>query len=102
MLSERLSGREESKNPIIRLIRNQRLFKVALLAAVALGVTGISSSSSNDSTGTSSSSNPTLRKVSTALFVALTVLQAFHTVVLAMDERKSQLFSCPSVAFNYD
>lgn len=97
MISELLSGREESKNPVIRLTRNRRLFKISLLAAVALGIVGLSSSSTSTSSGSGSSSNSILHKVSTAMFVVLTALQAFQTVILAMEETRSQSFSFPFV-----
>ncbi|KAF5318140.1 hypothetical protein D9619_012044 [Psilocybe cf. subviscida] len=88
---ELLSGREASRNPIIALTRNRRLFRVALIVAVALGIAGLSSSSSNSSTGSiGSGSNSTLHKVSTGIFVALTALQAFQTVILALEERRNR------------
>jgi hypothetical protein len=93
MISELLSGREESKNLIIRLTRNRRLFRLGLTVAVALGIAGSSMTSSNSNSSTGINSGSALRKVSTAIFVVLTALQAFQTVILAMEERQRQFFN---------
>lgn len=59
----------------IRLLRDRRLFHVVLLVAIILGIVGIS-------TTTSGQSSSTLRKASVGIFFALTVLQALNTLFL--------------------
>ncbi|KAF9477939.1 hypothetical protein BDN70DRAFT_944910 [Pholiota conissans] len=80
---EIMQNRPESSNPIIRLTKNRRLFRLTLLIAVILGVV---SSTSASKTGTFSSSGKTERQASTILFLILTLLQAFQTLLLAQME----------------
>ncbi|KAJ3502772.1 hypothetical protein NLJ89_g8734 [Agrocybe chaxingu] len=76
---ESLSDRPSPTNPIIRLTQNRRMFRLTLLVAVVIGVVASSLSSGGSSDSTSS----VLRKASTAIFLVLTVLQAFQTIYLA-------------------
>ncbi|KAH7924096.1 hypothetical protein BV22DRAFT_1130132 [Leucogyrophana mollusca] len=66
--------------PISRITRRRQLFRIALMAAVAVGITGAieatSSSASSRSTGT------TLRKVAIYIFLVLCILVAFQTILL--------------------
>ncbi|KDR82181.1 hypothetical protein GALMADRAFT_135541 [Galerina marginata CBS 339.88] len=76
---ELLSDRPPPRSPLLILIRNRRLFRLAMTAAVALGI-----SSSTIDNGQSSTAKA-LHKISIIIFLILTVLQAFQTVMLAMD-----------------
>ncbi|KIK02650.1 hypothetical protein K443DRAFT_5931 [Laccaria amethystina LaAM-08-1] len=85
---ELLKGTPPHRSFILRITRNRALFRLALTSAVALGITG---------TTMSQSSNPqtiktglTLRKVGTIIFLVLTVLQAFQTLILAKIELTSK------------
>ncbi|CAA7266695.1 unnamed protein product [Cyclocybe aegerita] len=76
---ESLSDRPPTTNPIIRLTQNRRMFRLALLVAVVIGVVAASGSNGGLNDNTSSA----LRKTSTSIFLVLTVLQAFQTIYLA-------------------
>lgn len=66
---------------ISRVMKNRRLFRVILIAAVALGTAGaVQATSANPKTGDS------LRVASTAIFLVLTVLTAHQTLHLAQAE----------------
>ncbi|KAF8963767.1 hypothetical protein BDZ97DRAFT_1819087 [Flammula alnicola] len=78
---EIMSDRPESNNPIIRLTKNRFLFRLTLTAAVALGIVAISSK-----TNPPSKTDQILHKVSTIIFLALTILQAFQTLLLTRME----------------
>ncbi|KJA18843.1 hypothetical protein HYPSUDRAFT_168757 [Hypholoma sublateritium FD-334 SS-4] len=80
---EIMLNRPESENPIIRLAKNRRLFRLALLIAVILVV---SSTSSTNSDGTVSNSSKTQHAVGVAIFLVLTAVQAFQTLILAKME----------------
>lgn len=88
--SEIVQNRPESSNPIVQLTKNRRLFRLGLLAAVILGIVASNQISSN---GIISHSGKVEREVSTILFLALTLLQAFQTVVLARMEHSSMYIS---------
>ncbi|TFK35428.1 hypothetical protein BDQ12DRAFT_655543 [Crucibulum laeve] len=74
-------------NIISSLTRNRKLFRLAMTAAVAIGITG--SSMSQDSSPQSVNTGSTLRKISAIIFLVLTVLQAYQTCVLARMEMTS-------------
>lgn len=91
-ISELLKGTPPHRSIILRITRNRALFRLALTSAVALGIAG---------TTMSQSSNPhtvntglTLRKVGTIIFLVLTVLQAFQTLILAKIELTSAYIFC--------
>lgn len=67
-------------NPISRITSNRHLIRIALIAAVALGITG-STEISSDSQSTRDTGN-TLRKVSAIIFLVVTALLAIHTLFL--------------------
>lgn len=72
-------------NPILRLTRNRGLFRLGLIVAVALGITGTSEenlSHNNDNVNTGTS----LRKASIYIFLVLTVLLVLQTLVLVREE----------------
>ena len=68
------------ENPILRITQNRRLFRVAILVALILG---IASSTTTNSNGSSSSTANTLHIASTVIFLVVTVLQAVQTIYLA-------------------
>jgi len=68
------------ENPILRITQNRRLFRLAILVALILG---IASSTSTNSDGSTSSTTSTLHIASTVLFLVVTVLQAVQTIFLA-------------------
>lgn len=76
---EVLSGRT-SRSPIARITSNRHLIRLALVAAVAIGITGTnlysSSKQSNIDLGL------TLRRVSAIIFLVVTALLAVHTLFL--------------------
>ncbi|KAF7329599.1 hypothetical protein MKEN_00222900 [Mycena kentingensis (nom. inval.)] len=75
-----------SRQPlIIRLTRNRHLFRIALMVAVALGVSGITSSTSSNPDKVETGSH--LRKASTILFIVLTAIQALQTALAFRDSR---------------
>ena len=76
-------NRPESANPIIRITKNRRLFRLALLVAVILV---ISATSSTNSDGTVSNSSKIQHEVGAIIFLVLTGLQAFQTLILAKME----------------
>ncbi|PPQ91306.1 hypothetical protein CVT25_006600 [Psilocybe cyanescens] len=77
---ELLCGGPPPRSPILVLVKNRRIFRLAMLVAVVLGVY---SASHNNGQGSTSSA---LHKVSIIIFLVLTVLQAFQTVMLARTE----------------
>ncbi|KAF4615433.1 hypothetical protein D9613_003543 [Agrocybe pediades] len=64
-------------NPVLLLIRNRRLFRLALVAGVVLGITALSINN-----GQMSNTTSTMHTVSVVIFLVLTVLQAFQTAIL--------------------
>ncbi|KAF5369143.1 hypothetical protein D9757_011065 [Collybiopsis confluens] len=89
LVVDRLELRESSTpathnpHPLMILLRNRKLFHLALTGGVIMGIIGIT-----NSTGSSpSSSGNNLRKASLAVFVVLTILQALQTFTLVMAER---------------
>ena len=69
-------------SPIFRIVQDRRVFRLALMVAVILGV--VAASSTTSSGPSTSSSTKSLHIASTALFLALTVLQAAQTLVLVI------------------
>ncbi|KAE9408495.1 hypothetical protein BT96DRAFT_914052 [Gymnopus androsaceus JB14] len=69
---------------ILYLTQNRRLFRIALLIPMILGIAGINETSSNPD----SSTGTTLRKASTIVFLVLTIIQVLQTVVLIKAERE--------------
>ncbi|KAK0455349.1 uncharacterized protein EV420DRAFT_1272829 [Desarmillaria tabescens] len=79
---ELLSDLPPSTSILSRITGNRRIFRLSLTAGVALGIAGITTES-NDPT---SSTGIALRKASIIIFLVLTILQAFQTVVLVRRE----------------
>jgi len=73
---------------ISRITSNRRLIRLALVAAVALGITGASFISSSKPSDLSLSK--TLRKVSVIIFLVVTALLALHTVALVREEQAAR------------
>ncbi|KAF9644902.1 hypothetical protein BDM02DRAFT_3149699 [Thelephora ganbajun] len=72
------------RNPISRITSNRHLIRLALVAAVVIGITGstyISSTKPQDI-----SLSKTLRKVSVIIFLVVTALLAVHTLFLVRGE----------------
>jgi membrane protein YdbS with pleckstrin-like domain len=69
--------------PLSRLTSNRHLIRIALIAAVAVGITGSTYYSSNLQLSNS------LRKVSAIIFLVVTALLAIHTVFLIREERNA-------------
>jgi len=82
-----ISDSPVSTSPISRITQNRRVFRLALTAAVALGIAGVnlitSSNASSRSTGNA------LHKASTIMFLVLTVLQVYQTVVFTIHNHSS-------------
>ncbi|KAF9463457.1 hypothetical protein BDZ94DRAFT_1163890 [Collybia nuda] len=81
---ELLTRDGSSQNFFNRITGNRRLFRVVMMAAVILGIVGSSQADSSDPT-----KGTTLRKVSTIIFLVLTTLLAYRTIVLARTELSS-------------
>ena len=62
------------------MTQNRRVFRLAILVALILGITSSSTTNSNGSTSTTTNS---LHIASTVLFLVVTVLQAVQTIFLA-------------------
>ncbi|KAJ6625191.1 hypothetical protein B0H10DRAFT_2161971 [Mycena sp. CBHHK59/15] len=76
---ELITGRQPEDYLPLKIMRNRRLFRILLIVGVALGVSGISdASSANPSTA---SNGAQLRRVSTILFLVLTIIQALQTFI---------------------
>jgi len=71
--------------PISRITRRRQLFRIALMAAVAVGITGAIESATGSTTKTVNLGN-TLRKVAVYIFLALSILVAFQTILLVRSE----------------
>jgi len=72
------------RNPISRITSNRHLIRIALTAAVAVGITGSTYISSSKPSDISLSN--TLRKVSAIIFLVVTALLAIHTLFLVREE----------------
>ncbi|PBK70159.1 hypothetical protein ARMSODRAFT_974644 [Armillaria solidipes] len=92
---ELLSDVPLGKGPISRLARNRRIFRFSLSAGVALGIAGITTEA-NDPT---SSTGSALRKASVIIFLVLTVLQAYQTIVLVRREMDDDYHTVHAKAF---
>ncbi|KAF9060172.1 hypothetical protein BDP27DRAFT_1407240 [Rhodocollybia butyracea] len=71
---------------ILHFARNRRLFRLALVVAMILGIVGIDMTSSNPT----SSTGTTLRKASAVVFLILTIVQVLQTVVLIRAEHSNK------------
>lgn len=78
-LSEYLIDQPLPRNFVFRVLGNRWFFHVLLVAAIA---TAIASACTSDGDGTDRISNK-LEIASTVIFLVLTLLQAFHTIVFA-------------------
>jgi hypothetical protein len=76
-----LAGGNGSVGAVTRIIGDKRLFRLTLMVAVALGIAGASQAS-----GSTPLNGNTLRIVSAAIFLVLTVLTGYRTVLLARVE----------------
>jgi hypothetical protein len=71
--------------PISRITRRRFLFRIALMAAVAVGITGAVQAATGSTQSTINTGN-TLRKVATYIFLGLCILVAFQTILLVRSE----------------
>ncbi|EGN96331.1 hypothetical protein SERLA73DRAFT_186027 [Serpula lacrymans var. lacrymans S7.3] len=71
--------------PISRITRRRPLFRIVLMAAVAVGITGAIEAAQINSPSAMSTGS-TLRKVAVYLFLILSILVAFQTVLLIRAE----------------
>ena len=76
------------------LVSNRRIIRLALMAAVAVGITGSTFISSTKSSDISLSK--TLRKVSAIIFLVVTALLAIHTAFLVRQEHADRSKSSSS------
>ncbi|KAF5369144.1 hypothetical protein D9757_011064 [Collybiopsis confluens] len=84
LVVDRLEHRESSTdNPVTAGLRNRKLFHVALVIAVVMGIIGTIRATGNSPKGDGS----TLRKASVVVFVVLTIVQALQTFSLVIAER---------------
>jgi hypothetical protein len=67
--------------PISKITRMTLLFRIALTAAVAIGITGAVESATGSTESTINTGN-TLRKIANYIFLVLCVLVAFQTILL--------------------
>jgi hypothetical protein len=77
----RLSDLPLPDDPISRLVRRPLLFRIALVAAVSIGITGAVQSATG-STQSTIDTGDTLRKVAIYIFLILCILVAYQTILL--------------------
>ncbi|KAH7911097.1 hypothetical protein BJ138DRAFT_1172727 [Hygrophoropsis aurantiaca] len=70
--------------PISRITRRRQLFRIALMAAVAVGITGAIQATSTSAS--SRNTGDTLRKVAIYIFLVLCILVAFQTILLVRSQ----------------
>jgi hypothetical protein len=87
------------QNPVTRIVMNRTLFRLAMSAAVALGVTGITFETSSKPSELSVA--PNLRKASVIIFLVLTILLAVQLLLLAKEEagKRPSTTSCYTPPF---
>lgn len=68
-------------DPVSRITRRPFLFRIALAAAVSIGITGAVESATGSSQSTIDTGN-TLRQVAIYIFLVLCILVAFQTILL--------------------
>ena len=68
-------------DPVSRLARRPLLFRIALVAAVSIGITGAVQSATG-STQSTINTGDTLRKVAIYIFLILCILVAYQTILL--------------------
>jgi len=83
---------------ISRITRRPMLFRVALIAAVAVGITGAVQSSTGTTESTVNTGN-TLRKVSVYIFLVLCILVAFQTILLVRAASSYGAYKMSSTGF---
>jgi hypothetical protein len=64
----------------LRIMRERRVFRVALIIGVVLGVMGTSDATSSNPSKAADGAN--LRRASTILFLVLTLIQAVQTLLV--------------------
>jgi len=85
---ELLTNYQPPANILSRLSGNRRLFRLVLLGAVILGVVGSTQASSSNPQG-----GKTFRIASTFIFLALTLLLAYRTLLLTNEERSAKQYT---------
>ena len=71
------TGAPRVQNGPLRILRDRRLFRIILVIGVGLAIMGTTDSTSSDPSKAATGTN--LRRASTILFAALTVIQAVQT-----------------------
>ena len=82
------------RSPLARITSSRRLIRLALVAAVALGITG--STFLNSTKSSDIDLSKTLRRVSVIIFLVVTALLAIHTAFLVREERVERSSKPPS------
>jgi len=84
--------------PISKITRMAILFRIALTAAVTIGITGAVESAIGTTENTINTGN-TLRKIATYIFLVLCVLVAFQTILLVRAIARYGAYKVPSGGF---
>jgi len=87
LVLDRAAFAKNQPNGIIsRILRLRILFRLALMGAVAIGITGVIKATSSDATASSLSTGNTLREVAIYIFLVCAVLVFIQTIILARTE----------------
>lgn len=84
---EQLTGEQEFPGPISAVMRisgNRHLIRLTLTVAIALGITGAIRMTSGDAS--KMATGETMRRVSTYIFLVVTILLALRTMFLALEQ----------------
>jgi len=84
-----VSDGEKPKGGLRALVRNRHLYRIALSAAVILGIVGTVELSSANATQSDITLGSNLRKASVVIFVVLVALLAFLTATYIINEAKN-------------
>ncbi|KAJ7766351.1 hypothetical protein DFH07DRAFT_737316 [Mycena maculata] len=84
---EIMSGAGPTNNLPLKIMRDRRMFRVVLIIGIALGVMGISDSTSSNPS--KASSGVTLHRASTIIFLVLTGIQALQTALMFQTTRRT-------------
>lgn len=91
LASTLLSDLRAANHPILRITQAERLFRLVLTAGVVIGIVAASSTTSTGPSNTPKTK--ALRITSVAIFLALTVVQAIQTGILATSSISGTLSS---------
>jgi len=82
---ELLTNVSPRKGPLSQIIYNRRIFRMIMMVGVVLGIVASTEMSSGDASTTSGTAH-SLRIASTVIFLVLTILVAYQTLILASAE----------------